>query len=95
MAEQGIRFEQRVSVPAHVLFRELDGEAVMLNLEDESYFGLDAVGTRMWVVLEGSPTIGEAHKKLLAEYEVDGEQLANDMIELVQALQEQGLVVVE
>jgi len=34
-------------VPDDVLFRDLDGEAVILNLRTGTYFGLDEVGTRM------------------------------------------------
>jgi len=32
-------------IPDEVIFRELDGEAVVLNLDTGVYFGLDAVGT--------------------------------------------------
>jgi hypothetical protein len=31
-----------------VLVQELEGEAVLLNLASERYFGLDDVGTRIW-----------------------------------------------
>jgi hypothetical protein len=34
-------------VPDDVLFRDLDGEAVILNLRTGTYFGLDEVGMRM------------------------------------------------
>jgi hypothetical protein len=34
-------------VPDDVLFRDLDGEAVILNLRTGTYFGLDELGTRM------------------------------------------------
>ena len=46
-----IDFSSRVVVPETVLFRELDGESVLLNLDTESYLGLDDVGTRMWMLL--------------------------------------------
>lgn len=97
MAETNITidFDTRVSIPDHVLFRELDGEAVMLNLEDESYYGLDEVGTRMWTVLSASKNIAEAHNSLIAEYDVDAEQLAADMVSFVRELHNQGLVVIE
>ncbi len=31
-----------------VLQQEVGGEAVLLDLASESYFGLDPVGTRIW-----------------------------------------------
>jgi RNase adaptor protein for sRNA GlmZ degradation len=91
---KGIHFDQRVRAPDHVLFRELDGEAVMLNLEDESYYGLDAVGTRMWTALQTAETIGDAHAQLLAVYDVDAGQLREDLIELLETLRERGLVII-
>ncbi len=39
-------------IPDEVIFRELDGEAVILNLDTGIYFGLDAVGTRIWRLIE-------------------------------------------
>jgi hypothetical protein len=84
--------KQKVTVPDHVMFRELDGEAVLLNLENEAYYGLDRVGTRMWIVLEASDSIADAHTQLLAEYDVDAHQLKTDMIELIEELREHGLI---
>src|ERR1700738_2140641 len=41
-----VMFSDKVSVPAHVLVRFLDKEAVLLNIETERYFGLDETGAR-------------------------------------------------
>lgn len=95
MKQSTIDFDQKIAVPDNVLFRELDGEAVILNLDDESYYGLDDVGTRMWIVVELSKTIGDAHAQLLTEYDVDAERLKADMIDLVQELCDRGLIEVE
>jgi hypothetical protein len=89
-----VPFTARVSVPEHVLVRDLDGESVVLSLETETYFGLDAVGTRMWMLLTGADTIQSAHDSLLAEYDVDPRQLRADIERLVGELSEQGLLVV-
>ena len=45
-----IPFTNRATVPGHVLVRHLDGESVLLNLDTEKYFGLDAMGSRMFVL---------------------------------------------
>ena len=37
-------FDRLVHVPERVLVRKLDRESVLLNLDSETYFGLDAVG---------------------------------------------------
>ena len=84
--------ETRVMAPPDVLIRELDGEAVLLNLVSESYFGLDEVGARMWQVLTTSESIETAHAQLLAEYEVEPERLRQDLLALVTQLAGHGLV---
>jgi hypothetical protein len=82
----------KVSMPDGVLIRELDGEAVLLNLNSESYFGLDAVGTRMWAVLMESPSIQAAYEILLGEYEVEPESLRKDLSDFVEKLATAGLI---
>jgi hypothetical protein len=82
----------RVTVPEYVLIQELDGEAVLLDLKSETYFGLDDVGIRMWQVLTTSPSIQNAYEALLEEYDVTPEQLLQDLNELVTRLVEQGLL---
>jgi len=83
---------KRVVVPTHVLVRHLDGEAVLLNLETERYFGLDATGTRMWELVTAEPNVGLAFEKLLAEFDVEPEALRNHLNELLSGLVENGLL---
>ena len=75
-----------------VLHQELEGEAVLLNLENESYFGLDEVGTRMWMHLVEDGTLQDVLDRLLEEYEIDGETLKRDLSELVTQLLDNGLL---
>lgn len=72
--------------------RELDGESVLLNLQSERYFGLDEVGTRMWVALSRSESIQTAYEDLLSEYDVDAKLLHQDLESLIDKLVEHGLV---
>ena len=83
---------KRVVVPPHVLIRHLEGESVLLNLESERYFGLDATGTRMWQLVTTEPNVAAAFEKLLAEFEVEPESLRNHLTELLSGLVENGLL---
>lgn len=90
-----VEFEKRTVVPRHVLVRHLDGESVLLNLETERYFGLDATGTRMWEHLTASPNIQIAYTKLLDEFEVEPNLLRTHLAELLGSLVHNGLLSVE
>jgi hypothetical protein len=85
-------FTNRASVPAHVLVRFMDNEAVLLNLSSEKYFGLDETGTRMWQLATTSPSIDAAYRELLDEYDVAPELLQTHLHELLGTLVENGLL---
>jgi Coenzyme PQQ synthesis protein D (PqqD) len=87
-----VTFSNRVVVPGHVLIRHLDGESVLLNLETEKYFGLDATGTRMWELVTHSPDIETAYGALAREFEVEPETLRTHLTELLGQLVENGLL---
>lgn len=82
----------KVSIPDGVLVRDLQDESVLLNLNTESYFGLDDVGTRMWAALTGSPSVQAAYEVLLAEYEVDPARLRTDLHGFIEKLEGLGLI---
>ena len=87
-----VSFAGRAAAPAHVLVRFLDREAVLLNLETEQYFGLDEIGTRMWQLVTGSPSIDAAYQELLAEFDVEAEMLHSNLTELLTRLVDSGLL---
>jgi Coenzyme PQQ synthesis protein D (PqqD) len=89
-----ISFSDRVRVPDDVLISQLQEESVILNLDSERYFGLDDVGTRMLSVLSTSDSIEAAYESLLAEYDVDGHVLRQDLLALVENLAQKGIVTV-
>src|SRR5260221_12325129 len=79
-------------VPDDVIFRELDGEAIILNLSTGTYFGLDAIGARMWMLFARSEPLERVVGALADEYDVDRATLERDVIDLVSELMTKGLV---
>lgn len=84
--------DSKLEIPDTTLFQELEGECVLLNLANESYFGLDEVGTRMWNVLSDSDSVTDALKILTTEYEVDEKTLRTDLDQFINELLENKLV---
>lgn len=87
-----IAFDRRVRVPDDVLLSDLDGESVILNLKTETYFGLDAVGTRMWGAITTADSVQEAYDTLVADYDVEPATLRTDLSEILDKLLEHGLI---
>lgn len=72
--------------------RDLDGEAVILDLATNRYFGLDQVGARVWCLVEGHGHLRTVFNTMLAEYNVTPERLEQDLMELVRTLVDRGLL---
>jgi hypothetical protein len=87
-----ISMKSRVSVSSEVLLQEIEGEAVLLDLKSECYFGLDAVGTRIWRLIEQDGDLGTVRQTLLSEFDVEPDRLERDLETLVGQLIDAGLV---
>ncbi|MFN2117750.1 MAG: PqqD family protein [Candidatus Promineifilaceae bacterium] len=91
---QSMDLTSKVFIPDNVLFRKLEEESILLNLDDEMYYGLDEIGTHMLVALESSESINAASSQLLTEFNVDSDQLREDLLELIVKLLEHKLIIV-
>ena len=82
----------RVSVNDDVMFQELDGEGVLLNLKTGVYFGLDSTGARIWRLLETHGVVSEIRDALVKEYDVPEERCTQDLVTLIADMKQHGLV---
>ena len=82
-----------VRLSADVVFRELDGETVLLDFATGRYFGLNAVGTRLWMLIGEGTGIAAAVDAIAAEFDAPRDEVARDVDELVNELVTRGLLV--
>ena len=82
---------RRVCRNEAVVSAELDGEAVLLNVETGIYFGLNDLGTEIWKQLEQSACYEEILTHLQEAYEVEPGQLEVDFVRFIDTLCGHGL----
>ena len=90
-----VTLDNNVTLSDQVMMQEVGGEAVLLDLFSEQYFGLDPVGTRIWALLAESAQLRAVHVRLCEEFDADADLIAADLIALTQALAGAGLVKVD
>jgi hypothetical protein len=83
---------QKIRLSKDVVFRDLSGEAVILNLTTGTYFGLNEVGTRMWALLAEHGSTDKVVQTLLKEFDVEEATLRADLDALLRQLRSKGLV---
>ena len=84
---------QQVVKAPDVLLQDLEGEAVLLNLKNGQYYGLDENSFNMYKILTSSSSVQAAYEALVREYEVAPERLRADLDQFLSHLIENGLVV--
>lgn len=92
LAVSMLTISSRVVVAETAVFRELEGEAVLLNLDTGMYFGLNEVGTRMWRLMEQHGQLDAVRDAIVGEFDVNASTAERDLLALVAALREKGLV---
>ena len=82
----------RIRPADRVLSQTLGGEVMLLDLKSEQYFGLDAVGTRIWELIGELGDVDRVFAALVAEYDAEPEILAADLRSLLTRLVDAGLL---
>jgi hypothetical protein len=88
-----LSLDSSLKVSDDVVFRDLDGEAIILNLASGVYFGLDPVGTRMWQLIEQRGRLKDVLAAMRDEYDAPAEKIEGDLLHLASELSEMGLLV--
>jgi len=92
VASPEIALTSSVRIAPDVIYRDLEDEAVLLDLKTGTYFGLDPMGTRMWHLLEENGSLQLVAQRITEQYDVTADVCERDLREFVERLREKGLV---
>ena len=83
-----------VSRAPDVIATELDGEAVLMSIARGQCYGFDAIGTRIWSMIERPAAVGEMLARLVDEYDVAPETCRQDVTRLLSELARERLITI-
>jgi hypothetical protein len=75
-----------VSRSPSVVTAEIDGEVVMMSIEQGQYFGLDDIGSDIWKRLEPPCAFADLIERLAADYDADRAKIAADVLALLETM---------
>jgi hypothetical protein len=70
----------------------MDGEIVMIDIEQGKYYGLDGVGIRIWNHLAQPRRVSDLCELLLAEYDVAPASCEVDVLRFLNEMETQRLI---
>lgn len=74
------------------LYSEINSEAVILDIDTGTYYGLNEVSNRIWQLIQEPTSQDKLLKLMLEEYEVTEEEASRDLQNLLQDMTSNGLV---
>jgi Coenzyme PQQ synthesis protein D (PqqD) len=81
-----------ISRSPSVLTAKVQDEIVMMSIDRGSYFGLDAIGSDIWMRIEPPCSFGALIDGLAADYEADRATIATDVRVLLDRMAAQDVV---
>lgn len=74
------------------LVSEMNGEKVMLSIENGKYYNLGHIGGRVWELIESPTSIQDVVDRLVTEYVIEPEDCKRQVRQFLGQLQAEGLV---
>jgi Coenzyme PQQ synthesis protein D (PqqD) len=75
-----------------VIFRELEGEIVLVHLETNRIFALNSTGARFWELLNAGFDRAEIERRLTEEFEVGRPEVVKEVNRLLAELAAEELI---
>jgi hypothetical protein len=89
---QDLLTNSSVTAKANAVGCEIEGEMVLLDLDSDTYFGLNPVGADIWNFIREEKSLDEIQTYLLSRYNVPRERCEEEVRGLLVALAARGLI---
>ena len=74
---------------------EVDGEVIMMSIEQGEYYGMDTTGSRIWALLETSMSFSTLCQKLMDEYDVEEATCQTEVTHFLSDMAERNIVTLQ
>ena len=71
---------------------DISDESVVLNMKNETYYGVQGVGTQIWHMMQKPTRVAELRDAILEEFDVEPARCERDLMELLAKLLAEGLI---
>lgn len=88
--------DSKISLSQEILFQKLISEGAIMHLEIEEYFTVNEIGSIIIALLEAkSESVQEICSRVIEEYEVEPNQLEQDVLNYLQELVDLDIIKVQ
>ena len=92
MVKEEITLTSTVTQSEDQVSTELDGETVLMSIEQGNYYGMDKRLSRIWALIETPITASSLCDRLADEYDVEREICEKDVLHVLNDLAKENLL---
>lgn len=75
-----------------LLASQVNDDVVLFSAERGMYYGTQAVGGRIWSLIQDETSVSDICDRVLAEFSVERENCERDVLQFLEQLETEGLV---
>ena len=75
-----------------LLASQVTDDVVLFSAERGMYYGTQAVGGRIWSLIQDETSVSDICERVLAEFSVERENCERDVLQFLEQLETEGLV---
>jgi hypothetical protein len=95
MKKKEISTDTVISQIEEIVASDIDGETVMMSIENGKYYGMDDIGSRIWELIEKPIKVSDLIATLLEKFDVDRETCERDVPKFLNELNEDKILAVK
>jgi hypothetical protein len=85
-SDQTFTLGTKISRAPEQVSGDIDGQVVLLSMENEKYFKFNEVGSRIWELMENPITVGDIIAKLRTEFDVPEDKVEIQVVGFLKQL---------
>ena len=93
--ENNVNLQSVISRNPEIIHSAMDGEVVMMSVDQGLFFGIDTIGTHIWNLLETPAKVEGLIEKLVTNYDVERSVCENDTLLFLNDLLVKKIILIE
>ncbi len=90
-----LTLDTMISRSPDLMVSQVGEEIMMMDIQKGMYYALNPVSARVWTLLDPACTVKALCDHLLAEYEVEPERCAREIIQVLSTMLERDMITVD
>jgi hypothetical protein len=92
--EKQIHLQSIIARNPEIIHNDIDGEVVIMSIEQNKFYGIDKIGTCIWKLLDTPKNVENIIDEMLKQYNVTREVCETDILSFLNKMAHQNMLII-